>query len=119
MNRQLAATACALIGFLVSRAAAALTLTLAPLPPSTIGQAQTFKIATVQDAVGPVMFRWNFGDGALSDLTADTQVTHTYAAPGHYTIIVQGSDDAARTSAVAVETATYPLPARACGWEPP
>jgi YVTN family beta-propeller protein len=111
MNRRLTATTIALTSLLVSRAAAALTLTLAPTPPSSIGQAQTFKIAAVDGAVGPVMFRWNFGDGTVSDLTAATEVTHSYAAPGHYTIIVQGSDDAARTSAVAVETATYPLTA--------
>jgi streptogramin lyase len=110
--KRLAAAAIALSGFVATRAVAALTLTLAPTPPVTIGQPQTFKLAAVEGAVGPALFSWNFGDGsAVTEPSADTEVTHTYATPGHYTIIVQGADDAARTSAVAVETATYPLTA--------
>jgi len=112
MKRRFAAAGIALAGCLASSTAAALTLTMAPTMPAPIGQAQSFKIATVTDAMGPVTFRWNFGDGTTTDPSTDTEVTHTYQTPGHYTVIVQGADDAGRTSAVFVQTASYPLTAK-------
>jgi cytochrome c peroxidase/streptogramin lyase len=109
MKRRIAAAGVALAGLLGSSPAAALQITMGPPAPVLIGKAQTFKIAAVADAVGPVTFRWNFGDGTTTDPSTDTVATHTYQTAGHYTVIVQGADDAERTSAVFVQTASYPL----------
>jgi streptogramin lyase len=110
MKRRLALYGLALTGLLVANRAAALSLALDPVTPATVGAAQTYKIASVTDASGPVKFRWNFGDGTpISDPSSDMQASHVYQVPGHYNIIVQGSDDAAGTSAVAVQTAANPL----------
>ena len=109
MKLALAAIGITLAAFLAARSAAALTITVAPNAPIPIGQPQTFRVVAVADAVGAVTFRWNFGDGTLTEPAPATEVTHTYSAPGHYTIIVQGADDEGRTSDVVVQTATYPL----------
>jgi streptogramin lyase len=110
MKRGFALYGLALTGLLGANTAAALTITLGPIAPAAVGQAQTYKIASVTDATGAAKFRWNFGDGTgISDPTSDPQASHTYQAPGHYTIIVQGSDDAAGTSAVVVQTAANPI----------
>jgi streptogramin lyase len=99
----------ALATLALSSPAAALTLTLAPSTPAPVGQAQTFEVAAVDGAVGTVMLRWNFGDGSVTEPSSATEATHVYRAPGHYTVIVQASDDEARTSAVFVQTASNPL----------
>ncbi|HVY25335.1 MAG TPA: PKD domain-containing protein [Polyangiaceae bacterium] len=90
------------------QAARALTLSLAPLGPAPVGEPRTFKVASVAGAVGAPRFRWNFGDGTVTEVTTALEATHTYAAPGHYTVIVQGSDDESRTSTVSVQTAYNP-----------
>jgi DNA-binding beta-propeller fold protein YncE len=111
MKPRIALAGVALAGLLVSSSALALTITMDPAAPGPVGTAQTFRIATVEGAVGAVTFRWNFGDGTTTDLVPDMVATHTYQAPGHYSVIVLASDDAARTTATFVHTAHNPLTA--------
>jgi YVTN family beta-propeller protein len=81
-----------------------------PAAPVPVGQAQKFKIAKVEGAVGPVNFRWNFGDGTpISDPSPNLEATHVYKDASHYTVIVLANDDASGTSASFVQTAHYPL----------
>lgn len=102
----------ALAALLGSRSAAALTITLGPTDPVVVGQAQTFRIAGVTDAVGAVTFRWSFGDGNSAPFAPDMQVVHSYTAVGHYTVIVFASDDAANTSDTAIQTVYTPATAK-------
>ncbi len=60
--------------------------------PSVVGEAHTFS-ATVVDAMGDVTFTWNFGE--TGDLeTGAAEMSHTFTAPGHYTITVEVTDGA-------------------------
>ena len=52
MTLRLATVGIALAGLLASNPAAALQITIAPSQPAPVGQAQTFKIATVADSTG-------------------------------------------------------------------
>jgi len=110
MKRELCAFVVAFSSLFAAKSAAALTVTLAPNAPVVVGQAQELSVSNVVGASGTVTFRWNFGDGTpVAAASAATQATHTYQAAGHYTVIVQGADDAGRTSAVVVQTVTNPL----------
>jgi PKD domain len=74
--------------------AAALTLTLEKPAPVVVGQPQTFRVASVTDAVGTVNFRWDFGDGTPpTDATTASQISHTYQKVGHYPVNAHASDD--------------------------
>jgi DNA-binding beta-propeller fold protein YncE/cytochrome c peroxidase len=55
--------------------------------PTMLGAPSRFA-ATVSDAVGPVEYRWDFGDGTPStEWTLDlVAIEHTYVEPGHYTV---------------------------------
>jgi YVTN family beta-propeller protein len=108
----IAAIGIAAIGFLGSRDASALSITMEPTPPVGIGQAQTFRVASVDQAVGQVVLTWNFGDGTTSGPTPTMQAAHSYQGAGHFTVIVLASDDATRTSASFVQTVFYPPTAR-------
>lgn len=95
-----------------SPAAAAITVQLEPTKPVAVGQPTTFRVAKVEGASGTVMYRWNFGDGTLTDPSPESQVTHTYAKADHYTVILQAVDDEGGTSVIANQLAHYPLTAR-------
>ena len=108
MSLRFAALGAALATF-VAHPALALKITLEPPQPAPIGTPHTFRVATVEDAVGDVTFRWNFGDGATTDFVPEKEATHTYQDVGHYTIIVLASDAMTSTSATLTETAHHPL----------
>lgn len=48
-------------------------------------------------------FIWNFGDGATS---TEANPTHTYAAPGNYTVTLTAENDCGQTTAVQTVMAT-------------
>jgi YVTN family beta-propeller protein len=96
----------------VASPAAAITVQLEPTAPAAVGQPTTFRVAKVEGASGTVMYRWNFGDGTVTEPSPEAQVTHTYAKPDHYTVILQAMDDEGGTSAIASQLAHYPLTAR-------
>jgi streptogramin lyase len=90
--------------------ARALEITPGPISPVAIGEAHTFRIASVLGASGDTSYRWNFGDGTTVGPGAAGEVEHTYATPGHYTVIVIATDGAGtRTSTSWVQTAHTPL----------
>ena len=109
MKRRIAAVALAAAGFLGASPAWSLTATL-DLKDGAIGVPQTFKV-NVTDAVGAVSFRWTFGDETDAVMSTDPSATHTYATIGHFNVLVNVSDDVARTSAHEVFNAHYPLTA--------
>jgi YVTN family beta-propeller protein len=113
MKGRFAAIGASLAGYLAASPAAALKITMEPAAPVQIGAAQTFRVAKVEEAVGDVTFRWNFGDGTTVDFAPDMQAIHAYKDAGHYTVIVLASDADTRTSASFVQTAHYPLTPRA------
>lgn len=97
---------------LLAAPAEALEIAPGPVVPVAIGEAHTFRIASVQGANGATAYRWNFGDGMTVGPGAAAEVEHTYAAPGHYTVIVVATDGAGtRTSTSWVQTAHTPLTA--------
>ncbi len=91
---------------LASSSAQALKITVEPATPVPVGEARVFRVAEVSEAVGKVTYRCNFGDGTVVGPGAAGEVEHTYATPGHYTVIVMGTDaQKARTSASFVQAA--------------
>lgn len=111
MRHGLSALTVAAAAFLGTSSAWALEITLEPRPEGNVGQPQTFHVAAVEGAVGAVSFRWSFGDGTPAEVSSELTVPHTYQAPGHYTVVVTASDDAARTSATLIFAAHFPLTA--------
>jgi YVTN family beta-propeller protein len=109
MRGHFAAIGFAWAALLASSSASALKITIDPLNAGAVGTQQTFRVASVEDAVGAVTYRWNFGDGTTTDFVPDMTATHTYQTPGHYTVIVLASDDAGRTSDTLVHAAHYPV----------
>jgi YVTN family beta-propeller protein len=76
---------------------------------SLVGEAYTFK-TVVSDTTGTVLYRYSFGDDTITDFVAGaSEVTHTYASPGHYPIIITVKDDAGFTGVSFVHTVHYPL----------
>jgi DNA-binding beta-propeller fold protein YncE/cytochrome c peroxidase len=92
--------------------AVALTVDVSTREPSQVGESFTFR-AVVTDAVGVPQFRWNFGDGTRTVLTpGDAAPTHSYATPGHYTVLVLAQDDSGPASLSFPHTVHYPLTAK-------
>ncbi len=109
MKRRSAGVCLALAAFLGSGTATAIKLTLEPLSAGNVGVPQTFKVKSIEQAVGAVSLRWNFGDGTPPEVTGELSATHTYQTPGHHTLIVTASDDATKTSDTLIFAAHYPL----------
>ena len=67
--------------------------------------------AVATDALSTVTLSWDFGDGAAA---RGTSVTHTYGAPGTYTVTVRAQDSAgntvSQTRPITVATATDTTP---------
>jgi DNA-binding beta-propeller fold protein YncE/cytochrome c peroxidase len=92
--------------------ASALTVDVSTRQPSQVGESFTFR-SIVADAVGVPQFRWNFGDGARTVLApGNAEPAHTYAAPGHYTVLVFVQDDLGPASLSFPHTVHYPLTTR-------
>jgi len=95
---------------LVSAPGLALEISLEASSPAPVGQPASFRVASVADAKGDVTYRWNFGDGTIVGPGAGSEVPHTYASAGHYTVIVLGTDaESNRTSGSFTHTAHAPL----------
>lgn len=100
-------SALALTGVVPS--AQALTLQVASPAPHAVGESVAFE-ATALDPDGDVSFDWDFGDG--TELSAQpARVTHEYAAPGHYPVIVKARDASALRSRGFIQIVHRPLPA--------
>jgi YVTN family beta-propeller protein len=93
--------------------ARALTVTLDPPAPGLVGQPQSFRVARIHDAVGPVTFTWQFGDGQRTPASPGSAAQHTYAVVGHYVVIVLASDERDHTSGTFIQTIHAPVTAAA------
>jgi hypothetical protein len=71
------------------------TVSVSPGGSAVVGQAVTFHATASDSWSPPVDFAWTFGDGGTGG--TDT-VTHTFGAPGTYTISVSASDQAGNTA---------------------
>lgn len=111
MRRLALALSLAAAAFSGATSAEAVVLELEQLHAGDVGAPQTFKVASITEAVGAVSLRWNFGDGTPALETTELSATHTYEKAGHYTLIVTATDDASRTSDTQIFAAHYPLTA--------
>ncbi len=81
------------IVLLASAPAQALELKVDEPSPTSYGEDTVFTAESV-GAVGTAQVRWDFGDGTETELSSTGfQVAHSYAAPGHYRVIVVAQDD--------------------------
>jgi YVTN family beta-propeller protein len=97
------------LGVLWAAPAHAVTASIPTRVPSITGQPVTFDLV-VTDAMGPAEIRWDMGDETRTEFTVDLiQQTHTYAAPGHYPILVTVRDTVGFTSVAFVHTVHEPL----------
>lgn len=91
-------------------AAQALTLAVAALQPSLVGESVTFR-ASATDASGTVQYGWNFGDGVELDYAPGaTEVTHVFAEPGAHHVRVAVQDAAGGFDSLTIlQTVHYPI----------
>lgn len=109
MMRTLFSTGLALSALSFTVPALALEL-LVTEPVATQSGSTTSFAAALNDTVGAAEIRWDFGDGEGTDFAEGaTAVTHTYAAPGHYPVIVVARDDNGFQSFSFVHTVHTPL----------
>lgn len=59
------------------------------------------------DAFDPVTYRWNLGDGVLS---TGAQITHTYGAPGAFTVTATATNLLGRSASAAATVGIAPAP---------
>jgi DNA-binding beta-propeller fold protein YncE len=89
--------------------AQALTAEVPTRDPSLVGEAFTFRVVST-DAVGVTQIRWNFGDGTRTAFdVAGTEISHTYALPGHYAVLATLQDEAGLASVALIHTVHYPV----------
>ena len=80
--------------FLSQRDAVPPTLGSIIVPPTATAGRNVALSAVATDAMSTVALSWDFGDGAAA---RGTSVTHTYGAPGTYTVTVRALDSAGNT----------------------
>lgn len=100
---------CALL--VSSRPAFAAAVTLRPNGPREVGRSIEFAAAAT--GTGAISYTWDFGDGTRFGPTASGRTEHTYAAPGHYPVVVIARDDSGIRSESFVQTVHFPLTAQA------
>jgi len=87
------------------------TCAILPLTPAEVDEEITF-VAQLLAGTGPVEFAWDFGDGApATAFTTAAQASHTYAAPGHYTVRATVRNGEYSSQCVARQTVHRPLTA--------
>ncbi len=91
---------------------ASLALQLQPSPPIVSGAVVPFTVGSTGGA-NP-RFKWNFGDGTPETAySSSTSISHTYANPGRYTVVVTATDDtAAEVSSTFFQAVHAPLTAK-------
>jgi MYXO-CTERM domain-containing protein len=78
-------------------------------PPGEIGRAVTFSARAT--GTGSITYSWNFGDGTVTEASAESSASHVYAAPGHYAVIVIARDETGPRSASFLQTIHRPTTA--------
>ncbi len=79
--------------------------------PGNVGASLSFTATTCASGSGGVTFSWNFGDGSpATAFSSSATATHTYAGPGHYTVICTARDSSGATDAMSRrQTVIYPV----------
>ena len=80
-------------------------------PAAEVGTA--VELTATAMGVGAIAYTWDFGDGTRSGPMDSATIEHTFAAPGHYVIIVIANDDSGVRSDSFVQTIHHPLTAEA------
>jgi DNA-binding beta-propeller fold protein YncE len=85
--------------------------------PAQVHQPVTLSVAACSGA-GPFAYSWDFGDGTVTPFSSEPSATHTWSAPGRYTVIVTVENAAGRRAFSATQTIRNPAtplpPSRAC-----
>jgi DNA-binding beta-propeller fold protein YncE len=91
--------------------ALALNIDVMPSGPSVVDAPHVFT-AVVTDASGEVSFAWKFGETAEA-VAGAAEVSHTFTAPGHYSITVEAIDAGGNSSSWSFQHLVhYPLTAQ-------
>ena len=92
--------------------ALALTVSASGATPSEVGQPASLHVEA--SGQGTLSVAWSFGDGEQAAAAAGAlQVSHVYAAPGHYPVIATVKDDASTRAVSFLQTVHWPLDATA------
>lgn len=59
------------------------TLRVSPSPPIEVGQRVEFEVVPKQPTTPAIQYRFNFGDGVISDWTSEPSIPYTYRYPSH------------------------------------
>jgi YVTN family beta-propeller protein len=99
----------AAVAAIAAAPASALDCAIQAASATTVGAATSFSLACEPALAAKVA--WEFGDGKTSDYADQSGVSHTYAAPGSYTVFarIEGEDVPASTL-VTVLNALAPVP---------
>ncbi len=81
-------------------------ITTAPTLPAQVAVSQLFTatIAPNIPQVQPVTYNWNFGDGSTAGPNSVITTTHTYTAPGTYTVTVVAANGVSTVTNILVVT---------------
>ena len=91
---------------------AALPLRIAGLQtaPALVSTTVQLESPAIVGGDGMVEYSWDFGDGtAQTPFSEDPQVTHAFAQPGHYTLILRARDGSSIVSATATQIVHRPI----------
>ncbi len=81
---------------------------LVALGPPYVGQPIDFDVTNCT-APGPFTYSWSFGDGTPATPFSPTPgITHTYAGPGHYPVILLVKDAGGQRAFNTIQTIVYP-----------
>lgn len=107
----LSCLAASVLAVLWNAPAQALELHVEPPAPTLHGDRTVFA-AEPSDASGEALLRWDFGDGTVTEFSADnTGLEHTFDAPGHYRVTIVAQDDGGFASHSFIHTVhTAPTP---------
>ena len=86
--------------------ARAVTVEVDAKPPAEVGRAVTFSARATGS--GAITYTWNFGDGTITEASAEPAASHVYAEPGHYAVIVIARDQTGPRSASFLQTIHRP-----------
>jgi hypothetical protein len=77
--------------------------------PTTVGAAAV--LAVTARGNGPIQYSYDFGDGSAPLTSGAASASHTFAAAGHYPVVVTLSNAAESTTCSRLQTVFNPLPA--------
>jgi MYXO-CTERM domain-containing protein len=86
--------------------ARAVTVEVDANPPAEVARALTFSARATGS--GAITYSWNFGDGTVTEASAESSASHVYAQPGHYAVIVIARDETGPRSASFLQTIHRP-----------